>query len=150
MAQQSTLQRERQGRNQTVAVQPGRRAVCVLTLMIATLSSVAALTGVLTAGGPGTHQVTLRGASVTLYGEGLAVSRDQPYPNRQAATVTNGTSTQGGTVGRRRRLLIEGETELELGAPCCSSITPACPSPCLRGPGCPTDRRAVVPHLFPA
>ena len=44
----------------------------VLTLLIAVLSSVAALAGVLTAGGPGTHEITsLRGAPVTLYGEGL-------------------------------------------------------------------------------
>ena len=63
---------ELQGRVATLAVQPPRRAVSVLTLLIAVLSSVAALAGVLTAGGPGTHEVTsLRGAPVTLYGEGL-------------------------------------------------------------------------------
>jgi hypothetical protein len=72
MAQQSTAACELQGRGETFAVQPRRRAVSVLTLLIAVLSSVAALTGVLTTGGPGTHEVTaLRGAPVTLYGEGL-------------------------------------------------------------------------------
>jgi hypothetical protein len=72
MPQQRTARRELQGRGSTLAVQPGRRSVSVLTLVIAVLSSVAALAGVLTAGGPGTHEVSsLRGAPVTLYGEGL-------------------------------------------------------------------------------
>jgi hypothetical protein len=72
MAQKLTAQWEHRGTGGIPAVQPDRRAVSVLTLVIAVLSSVAALAGVLTAGRAGTQEVTsLRGAPVTLYGEGL-------------------------------------------------------------------------------